>query len=72
MSKSSEVLTIQEVAQFYGVSEQTIQRRMRDSREGRSTFPRPIFSNGKRALFHKFEIEGWKETAEPEEPAQGR
>jgi len=72
MGKSSEVLTIQEVAQFYGVSEQTVQRRIRDSREGRGTFPRSVFGFGRKALFHRAEIEQWKELPEPVEPAQDR
>ena len=71
MGKSSEVLTIQEVAQFYGISEQTIQRRIRDSREGRGNFPRPIFGYGRKALWHRRDIENFTET-EQGEASQGR
>jgi len=71
MSKSKDLLTVQEVAQFYGVSTQTIQRRVRESREGKGTFPRPIFGYGRKALWHRRDIENFTET-EPGEAPQSR
>ena len=66
MTKSNDLLTIQEVYQFYGLSEQTIRRRIRESREGIGSFPRPIFGYGRKALWHRADIENWQET-EPEQ-----
>lgn len=71
MSKNTDLLSIQEICQYYGLSEQTIRRRIKEAKAGRSSFPRPIFGYGKKALWHKGDIENWKET-EPEQGKQGR
>jgi excisionase family DNA binding protein len=70
MSKSTDLLTVQEVAQFYGVSTQTIRRRLKEAKTGKSRFPRPIFGFGRKALFHRRDIENFRETAEPREAGQ--
>jgi len=69
MIKSNDLLSIQEVCQFYGLSEQTIRRRIRESREGVGSFPKPIFGFGRRGLWHREDIENWSET-EPEQSGQ--
>jgi excisionase family DNA binding protein len=61
MSKSTDLLTVQEVAQFYGVSVQSIRRRIKESKENRGSFPSPVFGYGRKALFHRKEVEQWKE-----------
>ena len=71
MTKNANLLTVEEVAQFYGVSTQTIRRRLQDSREGRGSFPAPVFGFKKKALFHRTEIENWKES-EPEQDSTSR
>jgi predicted DNA-binding transcriptional regulator AlpA len=71
MTKSNDLLTIQEVCQFYGLSEQTIRRRIRESRKGIGSFPRPIFGYGRKALWHREDIENWQEKL-PEQGEQNR
>ena len=71
MTKSSDLLNIQDVCKFYGLSEQTIRRRIKDSKEGISSFPRPIFGYGRKALWRRSEIENWTET-EQEQATQDR
>jgi predicted DNA-binding transcriptional regulator AlpA len=70
MSKSKDLLTLQEVAQFYGLSVQSIRRRLQEAKSGKSRFPRPIFGFGRKALFHRRDIENFTETAEPGEAGQ--
>ena len=69
MNKNNDLFTIQEVCQYYGLSEQTIRRRIRESREGTGSFPKPIFGFGKRGLWHREDIENWSET-EPKQSGQ--
>jgi len=64
MSKSNDLFSIQDICQYFGLSEQTIRRRIRESREGTGSFPKPIFGYGKRGLWHREQIENWKETQE--------
>ena len=64
MSKNAELFTIEEVCQYYGLSEQTIRRRIKDSKQGIGTFPRPIFGYGRKALWKRSEIESWSESME--------
>ena len=62
MSKSTDLLSVEEVAAFFGLSVQSIRRRLQESKQGKSSFPSPIFGYGRKALFHRAEIEGWKES----------
>lgn len=63
MKENAEIMTLKEVSAYFGLSEQTIRRRMKDARNGRSTFPRPIFGpGGRKALWRKTDIESWNET----------
>jgi predicted DNA-binding transcriptional regulator AlpA len=64
MSKSTDLMTLQEVAEFYGLSVQSIRRRLQEAKSGKSRFPRPIFGFGRKALFHRRDIENFTETAE--------
>ena len=69
MKKSTDLLTIQDLCNFYGLSEQTIRRRIRESREGAGSFPRPVFGYGRKALWHRNDIISWRET-KPEQSEQ--
>ena len=71
MKKNSNLFNIQEVCQFYGLSEQTIRRRIKESKQGRSTFPKPIFGYCRKALWRREDIESWTES-EPCKPEQVR
>ena len=70
MAKNQNLLTVEEVAQFYGLSVQSIRRRLKEAKSGKSRFPRPIFGFGRKALFHRRDIESFTETAEPGEAGQ--
>ena len=70
MSKSTDLMTLQEVAEFYGLSVQSIRRRLKEAKSGKSRFPRPIFGFYRKALFHRRDIENFTETAEPGEAGQ--
>ena len=59
MSKNKNLLGMADVCEYYGVSEGTIRRRMRDSRDGLGTFPLPLFPKGCRLLWRKCDIENW-------------
>jgi len=41
MSKSTDLMTLQEVAEFYGLSVQSIRRRLKEAKSGKSTVPTP-------------------------------
>jgi predicted DNA-binding transcriptional regulator AlpA len=64
MSKNQNLMTVKEVAEYYGLSVQSIRRRLKESKEKRGSFPSPVFGfgNKRKLLFHRSEIEGWKET----------
>ena len=59
MKKSQNLLTIGEVCTYFGLSESVIRRKVRDTREGRGTFPLPLFKSGHRLLWRKCDIENW-------------
>ena len=65
MSKDLEFWNIKQVAAFYGVSESTIRRRLRDRKNGIGSFIIPVFGFGKVAKFRRSDVESWSET-EPE------
>jgi excisionase family DNA binding protein len=65
MSRSTELLTVQEIADYFGVSTQTIRRRIKAAKSKKSSFPSPVFGYGKKALYRRSEVVGWKETVEP-------
>jgi len=71
MSKSAGLLSIQDICQFYGLSEQTIRRRIKESREGTGSFPKPIFGYGRKGLWHREDIENWKETEQEQSGREG-
>ena len=71
MIKSNDLFTIKEICQFYGLSEQTIRRRIKESREGSGSFPKPIFGYGKRGLWHREDIMNWKETEQEQSGQEG-
>jgi len=65
--KNDSLLTLREVAQFFGVSTKTIGRRLKDAKENKSSFPGPVFGYSRKLLFRREEIESWKEEPEGEE-----
>jgi len=69
MSKSPNLMSVQEVARYFGVSTKTIMRRVEAAKSGTSSFPSPVFGYGQKLLFYRAEITGWKES-EPGEQGQ--
>ena len=59
MRKSENLLDITEVCNYFGLSESTIRRKVRDSRDGRSNFPIPLFKEKHKLLWRKCDIENW-------------
>lgn len=60
MRKSENLLDISEVCRFFGLSESTVRRKVRDSRDGKGCFPLPLFKSGCRVLWRKTDIESWQ------------
>ena len=59
MRKSDDLLDINEVCSYFGLSEATVRRRIKESRDGMGNFPLPLFKSGHRLLWKKHIIEGW-------------
>ena len=53
------LLDLAAVCGWFGVSESTIRRRMRERREGISTFPLPLFKSHCRLVWRKSDIVNW-------------
>ena len=59
--KTTEFMNIKQVAEYFGVSESTIRRRLRDRRNGIGSFLVPAFGFGKIARFRRTDVENWSE-----------
>jgi excisionase family DNA binding protein len=64
MTKDKDLFTIDDVCRYFGLSKQTIRRRIREAKLGKSTFPRPVFGYGRKALWRAKDITAWTETGE--------
>jgi predicted DNA-binding transcriptional regulator AlpA len=60
MKTSNDLFTLADVCNYYGLSESSIRRRVRQRREGIGNFPLPLFGSGCRVLWRKFDIENWQ------------
>lgn len=60
MRKSQNLLDIHEVCDYFGLSESTVRRKVRDSKDGKGCFPLPLFKTGCRVLWRKCDIEAWR------------
>jgi len=58
-NKNPELFDMVEVCNYFGFSETTTRRRIRESREGRGNFPLPLFKSGSKVLWRKIDIESW-------------
>ena len=58
-TKNDDLLTLAEVCSYFGLSESTIRRKVRDSRDGNGNFPLPLFGSKCRVLWRKSDIENW-------------
>lgn len=60
MRANNDLLGISDVCAYFGLSESTIRRKVRNRREGIGNFPLPLFGSGCRVLWRKSEIESWQ------------
>ena len=60
MKTNNDLFSIVEVCTYFGLSESTIRRKVRDSRDGVGNFPLPLFGSKCRVLWRKSDIESWR------------
>jgi len=60
MKTNDDLLNLAGVCAYFGLSESTIRRKVRNSRKCIGNFPLPLFSSGCRVLFRKSDIESWR------------
>ena len=59
MKTSPDLIDLADVCAYFGLSESTIRRKVRESRAGISNFPLPLLRSRCRVLWRKSEIEAW-------------
>jgi len=59
MKKNFDVFSMTDVCNYFGLSESTIRKKVRESREGKGNFPLPLFKSGCKVLWRKSDIETW-------------
>ena len=60
MKRREKLYDISDVCDYYGLSESTIRRKVRESRDGNGNFPLPLFKSGCKVLWRKSDIESWR------------
>ena len=60
MQKSPDLLDLADICAYFGLSESTVRRKVRDSRDSKGNFPLPLFKSGCRVLWRRADIENWK------------
>jgi len=60
MSTSPDLIDLAGVCVYFNLSESSIRRKVRDSREGRGNFPLPLFRSRCRVLWRRADIEAWQ------------
>jgi len=60
MKNNPDLLDLVGVCAYFGLSESTIRRKVRESRNGVSNFPLPLLRSRCRVLFRKSDIEAWR------------
>ena len=58
---NEELMNVNQVAAYFGVSVSTIRRRLRDRKNGDGTFLVPVFGFGKIARFRRSDVENFCE-----------
>lgn len=59
MTKNPDLYDIHDVCQYFNLSESTIRRHLKNSRDGVGAFPLPLFKSGCKVLWRKEDIETW-------------
>jgi predicted DNA-binding transcriptional regulator AlpA len=57
---SDDLIDLEGVCNYFGLSESTIRRKIRETREGRGNFVLPLFGHKHRIVFRRSDIEGWR------------
>jgi hypothetical protein len=57
---SEDLIDLNGVCNYFGLSESTVRRKIRDTREGKGNFVLPLFGHKCRILFRRADIEGWQ------------
>ena len=57
---SEDLIDLKGVCDYYGLSESTVRRKIRETREGRGNFVLPLFGSKCRIVFRKSDIENWR------------
>jgi predicted DNA-binding transcriptional regulator AlpA len=60
MKLNDDLLDLKGVCNYFGLSETTIRRKIKDTREGRGNFILPLFGSICRILFRRADVENWK------------
>jgi predicted DNA-binding transcriptional regulator AlpA len=59
MKKNDDLFSMADVCEFFGLSESTIRRKIKNSRDGEGNFPLPLFGSKCRVLWKKEDILNW-------------
>jgi predicted DNA-binding transcriptional regulator AlpA len=57
---SEDLIDLKGVCDYYGLSESTVRRKIRETREGRGNFVLPLFGTKCRIVFRRSDIENWR------------
>jgi predicted DNA-binding transcriptional regulator AlpA len=60
MNSNNDLLDLAEVSKYFGLSQSTIRRMIRQSREGLNSFPLPLLKRGSKIIFRRTDIENWE------------
>ena len=55
-----DLIDLEGACRYFGYSESTIRRKIRDTREGRGNFILPLFGSKCRIVFRRSDLESWK------------
>ena len=56
---SEDLIDLKGVCDYFGLSESSIRRKIRDTREGKGNFVLPLFGSKCRIVFRRSDIESW-------------
>ena len=57
---NEDLLDLESVSRYFGLSESTIRRKILETREGRGNFILPLFGSKCRILFRRSDVENWR------------
>ena len=60
MQPNPDLIDLAGVCAYFNLSESSIRRKVRDSRDGIGNFPLPLFKSRCRVLWRKSDIEAWR------------